>query len=280
MWGRKYPSVSPLLCPHCTDHYYSLTHTWPSGGWGLLLVITLAWWLTVFTLHGQMSALFTIFTSPSPTTLPCSNVWSIFWNVTTKRQRNNVDRDNWFENIALGNFLAMIMACMIIYFFPESRFLGIITSIYPESGLWSVGTLWQERGSGIQGNDVMGAAIITRDIPSLRAASNGEINCITNWPQFRFIIGHICIEPQWMIITWTIARAGPMSCNSNKCTTDNVECIMWKLHNDKSWWRLIYSQLGSCIFCRWISGHDISSHARCRNLRHSHHPSFITILAM
>ena len=120
MWGRKYPSVSPSLCPHCTDHHYSLTHTWPSGGWGLLLVITLSWWLTlltVFTLHGQMSALFTIFTSPS--TVPRSDVWSIFWNVTTKRQRNIVDRDNWFENIALGNFLAMIMTmtCMIIYTF-------------------------------------------------------------------------------------------------------------------------------------------------------------------
>ena len=36
VWGRKYPSVSPL---HCPDHY-SLTHTWPSGGWGLLFVIT------------------------------------------------------------------------------------------------------------------------------------------------------------------------------------------------------------------------------------------------
>ena len=135
----------------------------------------------------HVRCLFTIFTS-SP--LPCSDVWSIFENVTTKRII--VDRDNWkILRWFIFSPLWLRLACMAIYLFlSESCILGIITSIYPESGLWCVGTLWHERGSGIQGNDVMGAAIITRDIPSLRAATNGEINCITNWPQFRFIIGH------------------------------------------------------------------------------------------
>ena len=65
MWGRKYPSVSPLLCPHCTDHYYSLTHTWPSGGWGLLFVITTSddGQFSRCMVLCQMSAQFTIFTS-------------------------------------------------------------------------------------------------------------------------------------------------------------------------------------------------------------------------
>ena len=87
VWGRKYPSVSPLPCPHCTDHYYSLTHTWPSGGWGLLFVITPSD-------DGQFSrcmvtCLLTILTSPR------SDVWSIFENgyavsILIKRTYNKV----------------------------------------------------------------------------------------------------------------------------------------------------------------------------------------------
>ena len=151
--------------------------------------------------------------------IPYSDVWSIYLELSQQR-----DTATWWTEEIIGwkilrwlifsSAWLWLHAWQYILFLSDSRILGIITSIYPESGLWCVGTLWHERGSGIQGNDVMGATIITRDIPSLRAASNGEINCITNWPQFRFIIGHICMEAQWMIITWTMARAGPMSGNT------------------------------------------------------------------
>ena len=191
------------------------------------------WWRTVFTLHGQMSDISSVHYIHILAS-PRSDVWSIFGNVTTKRII--VDRDNWLENIASVNFLlAMIMAGMHgnILFLSESCILGIITSIYSESGLWCVGTLWHERGSGIQGNDVMGAAIITRDIPSLRAATNGEINCITNWPQFRFIIGHICMEPQWMIMTWLwpgLAQC-PVIVTNVPLTMSNVQCESFTMIN-------------------------------------------------
>ena len=45
------------------------------------------------------------------------------------------------------------------------------------------------KGEGDGDNDIMVQQSLCGDTRG--RARNGEINCITNWPQCRFIIGHI-----------------------------------------------------------------------------------------